>query len=141
VGREFRLQQQLKNSEFIENLLMPMEIFGDNESIYSIIRRQLHCARIEFVSGALADDPDIRKIPFLSYQLGFISPQKVDESVRKEEMEKELLYYQGFLEVLNKKLSNEKFVSNAKPEVISLEKKKKSDTESKIAALRLTLNA
>jgi valyl-tRNA synthetase len=38
-------------------------------------------------------------------------------------------------------LSNERFVLNAKAEVIDLEKKKKNDTEEKIAAILLTLKA
>ena len=79
-------------------------------------------------------------IPFLSYQLGFESPQRVDDSKRKEELEKELVYYKEFLDSLNKKLSNERFVQNAKPEVVDLEKKKRKDTEEKIAAILLTLN-
>jgi valyl-tRNA synthetase len=83
---------------------------------------------------------DLQIIPFQSYQVGFDSPQKQDNSRRKEELEKELDYYKGFLETLNKKLTNERFVQNAKPEVVALEKKKKSDTEEKIAAILNTLN-
>ncbi len=83
--------------------------------------------------------PGIQVIPFQSYQLGFESPQKQDDPGRKAELEKELNYYKGFLDSLNKKLSNERFVQNARPEVIELEKKKKSDTEEKIAAILLTL--
>jgi len=64
----------------------------------------------------------------------------VDDTKRKEDLEKELDYYRGFLESLNRKLSNEKFVRNAKPEVVDLEKKKKSDTEEKIAAIEATLH-
>ena len=139
VGREFRQQQQLKNSEVITRLFMPKEIFGENESIYAIIRKQLNCNQIEFTSGGVISDTRIQIIPFQSFQLGFESPQKVDESVKKEDLEKELSYYQGFLDVLNKKLSNERFVQNAKPDVMHLEKKKKLDTEEKIAAILLTL--
>ena len=140
VGREFRQQQQLKNSELITCLLIPKEIFGENESLYIIIRKQLNSAKIEFSDGRFASDPGIQVIPFQSHQIGFESPKKIDNTKRKEELEKELDYYQGFLESLNKKLSNERFVLNAKPEVIDLEKKKKSDTEEKIAAILLTLN-
>jgi valyl-tRNA synthetase len=139
VGREFRQQQQLKNSEAITRLLIPKEIFGERESLYEIIRKQLNCAKIEFKDGSYASEPGIQVIPFYSYQIGFESPKKLDDSKRKEELEKELTYYRGFLESLNKKLSNERFVMNAKPEVINLEKKKKADTEEKIAAIILTL--
>ncbi len=139
VGREFRQQQQLKNSEAISRLMMPREIFHENESVYAIIRKQLNCARIEFSKGVISADPAIQVIPFQSFQVGFESPIRVHESKRKEELEKELVYYQGFLESLNRKLSNERFVQNAKPEVVDLEKRKKLDTEEKIAAIRLTL--
>jgi valyl-tRNA synthetase len=141
VGREFRQQQQLKNSEAITRLFIPKEIFGERESLYEIIRKQLNCAKIEFRDGTYTSDPGIQVIPFYSYQIGFESPKKLDNSKRKAELEKELIYYQGFLESLNKKLSNERFVLNAKPEVIDLEKKKKADTEEKIAAILLTLKA
>jgi valyl-tRNA synthetase len=140
LGREFRQQQQLKNTEAIERLLIPKEIFGEDQSLYAIISKQLNCAKIQFTQGPIPEDAGIQKIPFLSHQLGFECPQKLDPSFRQEELEKELQYYREFLELLNRKLSNEKFVQNAKPEVIHLEKKKKSDTEEKIAAILLTLH-
>ena len=45
----------------------------------------------------------------------------------------------GFLESVNKKLSNERFVQNANPEVVGLEKKKKEDAEDKIRTIEETL--
>jgi valyl-tRNA synthetase len=141
VGREFRQQQQLKNSEAITRLFIPKEIFGEGESLYEVIRKQLNCTIIEFKDGSYTNEPGIQVIPFHSHQIGFESPKKLDDSKRKEELEKELAYFQGFLESLNKKLSNERFVQNAKPDVIDLERKKKSDTEEKIAAILLTLKA
>jgi valyl-tRNA synthetase len=141
VGREFRQQQQLKNSEAITRLVMPKEIFGETESLYAIIRKQLNCTKIEFKEGSYIGDSEIHVIPFHSHQIGFESHKKQDAPNRKAELEKELSYYKGFLESLNKKLSNERFVLNAKQEVIDLEKKKKADTEEKIAAILLTLKA
>jgi valyl-tRNA synthetase len=35
-----------------------------------------------------------------------------------------------------KKLGNERFVANAKPEIVEAERKKKADAESKIASLK-----
>ena len=111
MGREFRQQQQLKNSEAITRLFIPKEIFGEKESLYAIIRKQLNCTKIEYKEGSYNNDPGIQVIPFQSYQIGFESPRKLDDSKRKAELEKELIYYQGFLESLNKKLSNERFVN------------------------------
>jgi valyl-tRNA synthetase len=41
----------------------------------------------------------------------------------------------GFLKSVDAKLSNEKFVANAKPEVIEKERQKKADAEEKIKKL------
>ena len=40
---------------------------------------------------------------------------------------------------VDKKLSNEKFVQNAKPDVLALEQKKKSDAETKIKVIKESL--
>ena len=52
----------------------------------------------------------------------------VEEEIKK--MEDEIKYLQGFLISVEKKLGNEKFVANAKPEVVENERKKKADAES-----------
>jgi len=51
---------------------------------------------------------------------------------RKKKFLKRSNTNQGFLNSVMKKLSNEKFVSGAPPQVIELEKKKKADAEAKI---------
>ncbi|MGN6266330.1 MAG: valine--tRNA ligase [Ginsengibacter sp.] len=63
----------------------------------------------------------------------------IDSSVQIEKLNKDLNYLKGFLITIDKKLSNDKFVNNARPEVIELERKKKSDTESKIDVIQQTL--
>jgi len=66
---------------------------------------------------------------------------KVDAAKEKEDLRKELDYNKGFLASVMKKLSNEKFVSGAKPEVVEIERKKKADAESKIKSLEERLTA
>jgi valyl-tRNA synthetase len=51
-----------------------------------------------------------------------------------------LEYQKGFKESVLKKLSNEKFVANAKPEIIENERKKLADAEAKIKSLENDLN-
>ncbi|MES2448350.1 MAG: hypothetical protein V4546_14280 [Bacteroidota bacterium] len=48
-------------------------------------------------------------------------------------------YLQGFLKSVDAKLSNERFVQNAKPEIIANERNKKADAESKISIIRESL--
>jgi valyl-tRNA synthetase len=59
----------------------------------------------------------------------------IDVVAEREKLTKELEYNKGFLSSVMIKLSNEKFVANAKPELIANETKKKSDAENKIKQL------
>jgi valyl-tRNA synthetase len=60
---------------------------------------------------------------------------KMDAGAERERILKEIEYNKGFLKSVAAKLGNEKFVSNAKPEVVENEKKKQADAENKIKAL------
>jgi valyl-tRNA synthetase len=62
-----------------------------------------------------------------------------DTASQKEQLQKDLDYLKGFLLSVDKKLSNERFLQNAKPEIIALEKKKKTDTEARIKILEESL--
>ena len=64
---------------------------------------------------------------------------KIDVAAEIEKAEAQLKHLEGFLAGINKKLSNEKFVTNAPEAVVALERKKKSDSEEKIAALKETI--
>ena len=65
---------------------------------------------------------------------------KIDVAAEIEKAETQIKHLEGFLAGINKKLSNEKFVANAPEAVVALERKKKSDSEEKIAALKETIN-
>jgi valyl-tRNA synthetase len=58
----------------------------------------------------------------------------VEEEIAK--LETELNYLAGFLKSVNAKLSNEKFVANAKPEIVENERKKQADAETKMATIK-----
>ena len=60
----------------------------------------------------------------------------IDVAEEIQKMEAEIDYLEGFLRSVMKKLGNEKFVANAKPEVVAVERKKRADAESKLALLR-----
>ena len=62
-------------------------------------------------------------------------------TAEKERLTKELEYLLGFLKSVDAKLCNERFVQNAKPEIIANERNKKADAESKIDIIKESLNA
>jgi len=66
----------------------------------------------------------------------YIPLTHVDLDAEREKIQKEIEYQAGFLEKVKKKLSNEKFVSNAPEKVVALERKKQADAEAKLERLR-----
>ena len=65
----------------------------------------------------------------------------IDVAAEIEKLEEELKYMQGFLKSVQVKLSNEKFVANAKPEIIANERNKEADALAKIATIEQSLAA
>jgi valyl-tRNA synthetase len=107
-------------------------------SISKILSRQVHAGTLEFCSEPLANAITV----VVQKDTLFIETDRViDHSMQKEQMQKDLEYLKGFLNSVEKKLNNERFVSNAKAEVIELERKKKADAETKINVLMESLAA
>ena len=65
----------------------------------------------------------------------------IDVEAEIKKLEEELAYTEGFLKSVDKKLSNERFVNNAPEKVVAIEKAKKADAESKIEALKASLES
>jgi valyl-tRNA synthetase len=111
-------------------------ITGSRETltvVSGILCKQVNATSLEFT-----EEPVAGAIPVVIGKDRFFigSDQAQDDGVQREEMEKELVYLTGFLESVEKKLSNERFIQNAKPEVIENERKKQADAQMKIATLR-----
>ena len=84
-----------------------------------------------------ADEKPIQSKGFIIDGIEYFIPldETIDLVAEKEKLEKELKYTQGFVVGVSKKLSNERFVSNAPEQVVAIEKKKLADAEAKIKAL------
>jgi valyl-tRNA synthetase len=63
----------------------------------------------------------------------------IDVEAEIAKLSTELVYAQGFLNSVRTKLSNEKFVANAKPEIIENERKKEADALANIATIEQSL--
>ena len=62
--------------------------------------------------------------------------QTIDVEAERARLTKELVYQEGFVQSISKKLSNERFVNNAPPAVVDNERKKMADGEAKIKILK-----
>jgi len=133
--RDVRNRQQIKPRESIKLFIQTKdrEPYG---SISSILYRQVNAEEISFCEEAVAGSYNtvIGKDSFY-----IVSEQPIDSGSQKESLEKELAHLKGFLLSIEKKLGNEKFMANAKPEVVALEQKKKSDAETKIKVIEESL--
>jgi valyl-tRNA synthetase len=107
------------------------------DSFWSVVKKLANLNDIRFVSEA----PSENATPFIVRSTEFFIPLegKVDAEKERAAIIKDLEYQKGFLDSINKKLSNEKFVSGAPPQVLANEQKKKADAESKIKALQESL--
>lgn len=65
----------------------------------------------------------------------------IDIEAEIEKAEAELKHLEGFLRGIEKKLSNEKFISHAPQAVVEMERKKQHDATSKIATLKATIES
>jgi valyl-tRNA synthetase len=65
--------------------------------------------------------------------------QVIDVEAERQKITDEIVYLEGFLTSVMKKLENENFVSKAKPDIIENERKKKADAEAKLQVLRESL--
>ncbi len=133
--RDAKNKNQVKPKEVIK-----LFIQTENESVFktiqSILAKQLNAESILFVKEPVS--------PSISIVIGkdkfyIQSEQPINTGNQKDELIKDLTHQKSFLASVEKKLSNEKFVANAKPKVLVLEQKKKADAEAKIKAIEESL--
>jgi len=127
--RTIRLDKNIPNKEELE-----LEVAGSHmDSFNSIISKMCNLTSIKQVSEKKAGSAG-----FLVGTTEYSVPlsDNIDIEAELQKLETELFYTEGFLKSVQRKLSNEKFVQNAKPEIVENERKKQADAESKIALLK-----
>ena len=88
-------------------------------------------------------EKDPSAVGFLVKTTQYFVPMEgmIDIEAERKKLAGELEYLEGFLASVQKKLSNERFVSSAPEKVVANERTKQADAEAKIAALREQLAA
>ncbi|MBR3859696.1 MAG: class I tRNA ligase family protein, partial [Bacteroidaceae bacterium] len=120
-----------------ESQVLPhREDLGGSVACASIILKMANLEAINVVE-AKSDGTSSFMVGTTEYAVPLGSLIDVEAEVAK--LQAELTYLEGFLNSVMKKLSNERFVSNAPEAVVAAERKKQADAESKIAAIKETL--
>ena len=65
----------------------------------------------------------------------------IDAEAELQRLTKDLEYNRGFLQSVERKLSNERFVANAPAAVVEAERRKQADATAKIATLEASIAA
>ncbi|MBQ3237651.1 MAG: valine--tRNA ligase [Bacteroidaceae bacterium] len=132
--RTIRLQKNIAQKEALS-----LEVVGTHGvAAYNAIIEKMGNLEAINVVEAKSDGTSSFMVGTTEYAVPLGSLIDVEAEVAK--LQAELTYLEGFLNSVMKKLSNERFVSNAPEAVVAAERKKQADAESKIAAIKESLS-
>jgi valyl-tRNA synthetase len=133
--RNVRNAKQISPKEALALQVMEGSTFALNR-FEEALEKLAHLNKIDIVT-----EKSTGSVSFLVGKTEFYIPLAgaVDPALEREKIQKEIVYLEGFLRSVEGKLSNERFVQNAKPEIVENERNKKADAEAKIALLKANL--
>jgi valyl-tRNA synthetase len=133
--RDARNKNQLKPKESIDLHIQSSNV-NEYKAIEAILMKQINAASIQYTNEAIGNSIVVA----VEQDKFFIKTEKqLDATTLKTELLKDLEHQQQFLEAVTKKLSNERFVQNAKPDIVALEQKKQSDAQARIQTINESL--
>ncbi len=130
--RAVRAQKNIAPKETLE-----LNIIGDIDSVAKPVVAKL--ANLSAIEANATKDATAAS--FMVGTTEFNIPLAIDVEAEIARLEKEIAYLEGFKASVEKKLSNQRFVSGAPEAVVNNERNKLADATSKIAALQATLAA
>ncbi|MEZ5045693.1 MAG: valine--tRNA ligase [Chitinophagaceae bacterium] len=133
--RDAKIKNGLKPKDDI-SLYLPQTHKDSLSLAANIIAKQVFSSTITYTQEPI--DQSISLV-IDKFQCYLKTEKEIDQSHQKEQLEKDQAYYNGFLMSIEKKLSNEKFVQNAKPEIVEIELKKKKDAIEKLRIIEESL--
>jgi valyl-tRNA synthetase len=133
--RNIRAEKNIAKKDALDLQLPSGDALAEN--LYPLVQKLANLKTI----GLKADAEVAAGFTFLAGKFEFFVPAgaEIDLEVEKAKLEKELVYLQGFIKSVEKKLANERFVNNAPEAVVNVERTKKADAEAKINALQDSL--
>ncbi|HRX67806.1 MAG TPA: valine--tRNA ligase [Tenuifilaceae bacterium] len=128
--RNLRQEKNIPNKDALSLMVKSEEKFG--EGIESVIVKLAGLDLLSYVEDKVdgAGSFLVKSTEFFIPLDGFVNPE---EEIKK--ITEELNYTKGFLQSVQKKLSNERFVNGAPAQVVEVERKKQADSEAKIKVL------
>jgi valyl-tRNA synthetase len=125
---------------------LTLQVPGEHNTDYDSIIKKLANVEIQEIAGKIPyrgtgrNDDTQTAVAFIVGTTEYSIPVEINVEEEITKIQSEITYLEGFLKSVNAKLSNEKFVANAKPEIVENERKKQADTEQKILSLRESMD-
>ena len=117
---------------------LDLQVIGqDPYEAYSDVIKKM--ANVENIVVLSEKTPDASAFMVGTQEFAVPLGSLIDVKAELEKAQTQLQHLEGFLDGVMKKLSNERFVQNAPEAVVAMERKKQSDAEEKIAALKETI--
>ena len=129
--RDARNKNQVKPKETIQLHIQTADTVAF-KAIENIISKQVNAAAVFYTSDTVAN---CIVVAVEKNKFYLESNQKLDNVTLKTDLLKDLEHQQQFLLGVQKKLSNEKFVQNARLEVLAMEQKKAADANARIKTI------
>ncbi|WGH76378.1 valine--tRNA ligase [Tenacibaculum tangerinum] len=133
--RTIRKDKNISFKEAIELAVVNNENF--TKEFDAVIQKLTNASEISYVTEKVEGAASFR-VKSNEYFVP-IALDTIDVEAELTKLNAELKRAEGFLTGIQKKLSNERFVSNAPEQVIALERKKESDTLAKIETIKASL--
>ncbi|WP_127018369.1 valine--tRNA ligase [Flagellimonas beolgyonensis] len=132
--RTIRKEKNIPQKDALELFMLNAE--GVNSQMDAIIQKLTNLSKFEAVDSGMDGALSFR-VKSNEYFIPMGDAIDVEAEIKK--IEEELNYTKGFLNSVQKKLSNERFVNNAPEQVVAMERKKVADAEAKIETLEKSL--
>ncbi|WP_422350486.1 valine--tRNA ligase [Flagellimonas sp.] len=132
--RTIRKEKNIPQKESLELSMVNSENVGSQMD--SIITKLGNVSQLETVDTGLDGALSFR-VKSNEYFIPMGGAIDIEAEIKK--LTEELNYTRGFLQSVQKKLGNERFVNNAPEKVVAMEKKKAADAEAKIETLEKSL--
>jgi valyl-tRNA synthetase len=138
--RHFRATNQLSPKTTLSvSVLQKKEQQAFIEQYHTLIEKLANLTPLRLVT---ARPPNTTAVAVGSLELFIMFEISSEETaMRRKKILEDIAYTEGFRDSVLQKLNNEKFVSNAKAEIVARERKKLADAEANLEALRQSLAA
>ncbi len=132
--RSVRAEKNISPKETLE-----LNVLGAwDASLDSVIKK---LANLSAINANMSKDPAAAIFMIGTKEFNVPVTSSIDVEAELAKLNKDLAYYEDFLQKVLKKLSNERFVNNAPEAVVAVERNKQRDAESKIATIKASIEA